>query len=136
MVPLSVVMIHSFLLICLFILHYIIPESIFIVEFVIYIPCAWVIFPPLHNYICVFLCLFKWYLCMNLYVCVVYTIYYLVIIRLGKFAIYISCVKVSIPLNCWYICVFIDFFVHIISIFTEICLNTIYYLILDFTPYW
>ena len=65
-----------------------------------------------------------------------YTIYFFFLLHLVNFVLHLLCVRVVLPLYCLYICVFMDMFVNVMSVFTEICLHTLYHIILGCNPYW
>ena len=76
------------------------------------------------------------YLCLNLHLCLFYSIYSLVVLHLDNFVIYISFAGVILPLHLHYIRTCIDIFVNNIIFHSFICLCILYNLIIRCTSYW
>ena len=138
MLPFGALIISVLILICLFLLHNILPESDFSWIFYIYIF-------PVHEQFChcsiiisafVLICWCIEYMFLHWYFCVFYTIYSLGVLYFGVFVVYLSCSFVIIPLLWCYIWICMNMFFYFISIFTSILLCAFYYLLLGCTPSW
>ena len=130
--PVGVVIIYTFIFICLWTLHNKIPESGFLLgSFFLYLPCAWVIMTLHHHYICVqFNIVNMIYVSSVICLCILNYLLFCCTSSFEVYSISLLCTgyyttKLLVHLN------FIYMFVHIISIFTVILLHTLYYILLD-----
>ena len=76
------------------------------------------------------------YMCMHWYVCVCFSVYSFVALFLDNFVMYLYSARVVLPLRHPCICVCINIFMNNISEFAEICMFTLYNIILGWNPSW
>ena len=113
------------------------PSLIYLGEFVIYISCAGVILPLQLNYINVCIDIFLHHITVSEFICLCMLYYIIVGCTSSKvFFLSFSHVWVIILLCGYYICIFINIFVNIISMSTEIFLWTLFNILFGCTPYW
>ena len=100
---------------------------------------------PVHEWLChcaiivsafVLICLYIVYMSQYLYLWVLYTIYSLVLLHISNLVLSLSCARVVLSMHHCYILVFTNIFVHIIYMFEEVCLSTLYNIRLGCAPYW
>ena len=106
-------------------------------KFMIFISCAGVILPLKLNYIYVYIDMFVHHIMVSALIslCMLYNII-VDCTSFWKFVPYLPYVWVILPLYCRYILNFINFFVNVIYMFTEICWCTSYDMLLSFIPSW